>query len=66
MRNHDANYSGLQTVIRNSANKKGKIEDKTLRIQVTVSSNALDDGDAPSINNISPARQVFNELSSLI
>ena len=60
-------YSGLRSVIRNSANKKGKIEDKTLRIQVTVSPNALDDGNGPSVNNNSPARQVFYkfELANL-
>ena len=57
-------YSGLQTVIRNSVNKKGKIEDKILRIQVNVSFNALNDEDESFIsNNINSfARQIFYEF----
>jgi hypothetical protein len=49
---------GLRTVVHNSANKKGKIEDKTLRVQVTVALDALEDeNESPLVNN-NPIRQV--------
>ena len=52
-------FQGLQVGIFNSANKQRRIEDKTLRVHITVSPNALENADlGPSIGNNTLTRQV--------